>query len=236
MSSSALPTPSTADAHEAGCSHCDGSVPHEHIDVRAELTAAARKSRTRSSILLTVAVVPLVTGLVLAAVAGNVLEGLFLVLAVVTGWVLATAVGVVVAQIVGRRSVRFGLASGTAATSALGPVVGLAAGIGLSLASDAPLAAALVAGGTWWTMSALVDAFASAAWRRSLFAPGDVAEQARSQAIAGRKDTQVVSLAWLVQGPAVALATVLSGLPALAVVLLAALCAALSIRGSAHRK
>lgn len=236
MSSSTLPTPSTADAHDAGCSHCDGSVPHEHIDVRAELTAAARTSRLRSGLLLAIALVPLVVGLVLAAASDQIGEGLFLVVAVVTGWILATAVGVVVAHLVGRRSVRLGLASGTATTSALGPVVGLAAGIGLSLASGAPLAAALVAGGTWWTASALVDAFAAVAWRKSLFEPGDVAEQARAQAIAGRKDRRFVSLAWLVQGPAVAVATVLTGPPALAVLLLAALCAALSIRGSAHRK
>ncbi|MGC5615937.1 hypothetical protein [Georgenia sp. Z1491] len=234
MSFSTLPTPASADAHGAGCSHCDDSVPHEHIDVRAELTAAARRSRRRSLVVTGIAAAPLVLGLVLAVLDGAAGRAALLALAVGAGWLVASAVGVVLVRRVGRRSSRLGIAAGAATTAALGPVVGLAA----AMVTGAPvsLATALVAGGAWWSASALADTLAAVAWRRSLFEPGDAAEVARTQAIAGREENLALPLAWFVQGPAVAVAALLGGPLAVAVILLAALCAALSVRGSAHRR
>ncbi|MGC5628766.1 hypothetical protein ACPYO6_12350 [Georgenia sp. Z1344] len=234
MSSSTLPTPASADAHGAGCSHCDDSVPHEHIDVRAELTAAARRSRTRSALVCTIAAVPLVVGLVGTFVTGDGARAGLLALVVAVGWLIASALGVLLVRHLGRRSSRLGLAAGAATTAALGPVIGLA---GAALTGVSPVVwTTLVAGGAWWAASAIADALATVAWRRSLFEPGDAAEAARVQAIAGRDEGLDLPLAWLVQGPAVGVAAILSGPLAAAVVLLAALCAALSVRGSARRR
>jgi hypothetical protein len=130
------------------------------------------------------------------------------------------------------------VAAGAAVSSALAPVVGLLAGLGVTAALGGTISwpAALVAGGAWWTIAAVGNYGASAMWRKMLFEPGEQAERARAQAMASRgSEPSTFSLAWLVQGPAVGAAAVLTGLLAFAVVPLAALCAALSVRGSARR-
>jgi hypothetical protein len=240
MSSPLTPTPSTSTSGARGssCAHCDDSVPHEHVDVRAELTAVAAAARRRSSVTLLVALAPLVLGLVAAAVLSDVVAHLLLVVAVAVGSLVVTAISLTVARGATRRSARVGVAAGAAVSSALAPVVGLLAGLGVTAALGGTISwpAALVAGGAGWTIAAVGNYGASAMWRKMLFEPGEQAERARAQAMASRgSEPSTFSLAWLVQGPAVGAAAVLTGLLAFAVVPLAALCAALSVRGSARR-
>lgn len=208
-----------------GCAHCDDSVPHEHLDVRAivEASRAGETARARTMTVLAAAVTLVATGL--AWWLGGAGPALGAVAVAATGWVLVTVCALAV---LGAARSRAGDARALVVASltqaGLTPLVALA----VAVLTGATWPVALVAGGTWLLCGALAEVVRARSWGRMLFAPGEAGEHARARAVADRGRGRGPGLAWPVQGAAVAAATWLLGPVPLAVVVLVPLAVALA--------
>ena len=219
-------TPATDAAEPYRCEHCDDSVPHQHLDVRAVVDAARAGARRHATRLLVVAVV-LVAAALTAAVAVTGWAGALGALALsVGGWLLVTAVAVVV---VGLRRERTSdgraLITGSLTSAALLPLVAL--GVALVVGG---WTGAVVAGSGWLLCGALAEAVRARSWRALLLAEGDAGEQARRAAVAQRRPAGAREVAlWLVQGALVAVSAALTSLLPVVVVLLVPLSVLLTV-------
>ncbi|WP_152202432.1 hypothetical protein [Georgenia thermotolerans] len=200
------------------CEHCDDSVPHEHLDVAAIVSAAARTALVRAGWMLALALVLTVAAVAVAVADAGLGAALGALVPVVVGWLLVTAAGLaVVGAVRARSSDARALVAGGLTTAALTPVAALA----VALLAGPGWPAALVAGGGWLLCGAVAALVRARALGLLLQAPGEAGERERARAVAGRDrqgwDDQV---RWLLQGVALAVATWLLGLvPAVVAVL-----------------
>lgn len=198
------------------CEHCDDSVPHEHLDVRAVIEDARDAARSRALRRLVVAGVVLVAALVLAVVVAGVAAALGSAALTAAGWVVVTvtALGVVGAARA-RTSDARALVTGALVSAALVPLVALAVA---ALVGGWP--AAVVAGATWLACGAVAEGVKARTWRALLLTEGDDGERARARAVAQRGRAPQGAGRWLVQAAAVGLATwLLTVVPAVVLVL-----------------
>ncbi|PFG38556.1 hypothetical protein ATJ97_1037 [Georgenia soli] len=204
-------------AHSYRCEHCDDSVPHEHLDVKALVESSRDRARARATRMAVVGAAALVATAVLASV----VDGPALALAAVglsaLGWVLVTALALVVAGAARRRTSDARAVVAAALTSAgLTPLAALLVAL---LAGG--WTGALVAGATWLAAGAVTALVRARTWGTLLLTPGEAGENARARAVAERGADRPGELRrWLVQGLLVAAAVaLLSVVPATVIVL-----------------
>ncbi|MPV38310.1 hypothetical protein [Georgenia subflava] len=209
--------------HSTRCEHCDDSVPHEHLDVRALVTRSADRARTRALRMLAVAgglaVVTAVVGVTIAG-PGRAFGALGVA---VLGWLLVTAVAVAAVGVGrARTSDARALVLAALVSAGLAPLVALAVA-----ALGGGWSGALVAGSAWLLCGAVADVVRSRTWRRLLLTPGEAGEHARARAVAERDSSRDLTR-WLAQGVLVGASTWLLGVLPLAVVVLVPLAVALA--------
>ncbi|WP_448071557.1 hypothetical protein [Georgenia yuyongxinii] len=208
------PTPAAASYR---CEHCDGSVPHEHLDVAAIVAAARRDALVRAVTMSVTAAVVVAVALVLAVGAAGPGAAVTALAVTVVGWVLSTAIGVAVVGAVRGPSDSGALLVGALTTAALAPVVALA----VALLARAGWTGALVAGGGWLLCGAVATLARARTLRALLLTEGDAGERARAGAVARRNRAGWADAArWLLQGVLVGVSVwLLTVLPVLVAVL-----------------
>jgi len=234
MTNAPTPVPSHGQAtddlgHGAFCEHCDESIPHEHLDVRAIIENSRDGARRR-------AVVMGVAGgatLVAATAAAVALEGVSVAFAALgttaLGWLLVTGVALIVTTRTGRTR---GLVAGALTAAGLTPLVPLA----VVLVADG-WGAVAVTGATWLAAGAAASAVQARTWRALLLTPGEAGEQARARAVARRGQTNHTELTrWLVQAGLVAAATALLAVLPVAIVVLVPLAVLLAAWAGNRRR
>lgn len=198
------------------CEHCDDSVPHEHLDVRAVIEDARDTARSRALRRLVGAGIVLAAALVVTLVAAGVAVTLGALALTAAGWVVVTvaALGVVGAARA-RTSDARALVTGALVSAALVPLVALAVA---TLVGGRP--AAVVVGATWLACGAIAEGGKARTWRALLLTEGDDGERARARAVAQRGRAPQGAGRWLVRGVAVGLAVwLLAAVPAVVLVL-----------------
>ncbi|GAA1622583.1 hypothetical protein [Georgenia ruanii] len=200
------------------CEHCDDSVPHEHLDVTAIVTAAGRAAVVHAGWMLALALVLAVAAVAVAVADAGLGAALGALVPVVVGWLVVTAAGLgVVGAVRARSSDARALVAGGLTGAALTPLAALA----VALLAGPGWPAALVAGGGWLLCGAVAALVRARAVRLLLVAPGAAGERERVRAIASRgRDDWGQQARWLLQGVALAVATWLLGLVPAAVAVL----------------
>lgn len=220
--STANPSPAPA----AACEHCDDSVPHTHLDVRAVVDGERARARRIAALELALAAA-LLTGATVAAVLTDEPGALWAAVVVAVGWVVVTAVGVGVTGALRDRSSDVGALLGGSLTAAAGvPLVALA----VALVAPAGVLAAVTAGAAWLACTAVAELVRARAWRRLLLEPGPAGERARGRAVAGdAPGTARTVLRWTPPGVLVGVCVWLLGLVPAVVVVLVPLSVALAV-------
>ena len=219
--SSLAPAPSAdAGGHGSGCEHCDGSVPHEHLDVEEAVAAAERALRTRTLVSTVLLLVVVLSPLVVLGVSAGSLDVVAVLISWAIGavaWAVGTGLGVVltqaamapeygpdgagvperrpgvlVADAAARAGVR-GLVLGAVVLAAIAPGAGWAAT--LLSPSGTPLGA-IFAGSGWALASGIAGIVSTHRMRALLREPGEAGEAVRQAAIHGAF-TRTVALGWL---------------------------------------
>lgn len=214
-------------AHSYRCEHCDDSVPHEHLDVKALVESSRTRARSGAVRMAAVAAGLLAVTGALATVAGGAGHTLAAVGLTALGWVVVTVLALAVAGAARRRTSE-GRAVVTAALTSAGltPLAALAVAL---LAGG--WTGALVAGATWLAAGAVAALVRARSWRALLLTPGDAGEHARARAVAERGiDAPGGVRRWLAQGALVAAAVALLGVVPATVVVLVPLAVALAAR------
>jgi len=209
--------PAEPAAHAYRCEHCDDSVPHEHLDVKALVDSSRTRARARANRMALLAGLALVATAVLGSVVDGAGHSLVAVGLTALGWVVVTALALVVAGAARRRtSVGRAVVAAALVSAALTPLALLAVAL---LAGG--WTGALVAGATWLAAGAAAALVRARTWRALLLTPGEAGEHARARAVAERgADRPGEQRRWLVQGLLVAAAVVLlTAVPAAVVVL-----------------
>lgn len=223
--SPAAPDPATTIAAtdqqtSGGCAHCDGSVPHRHLDVaaavrEADARVAARGRRDRTVGIVVLLVATVVSYLLLPTT----LDAMFALLAGLGGWGLAMLLGLLVLAAYGRR--RPGSVQYAADGTPLGAPRGAAVAAGVVVAVLVPFTgllagvvggtpwAALSAAGTWLAMAGLTQGSSARSMRTLLTSEGAQGEAARQSAVHGEL-VQGPGLGWLWHGTGVAVWGVLA--------------------------
>jgi hypothetical protein len=223
MSTNATAGPGPA-AH--ACDHCDTSVPHEHLDVRAIVDTARANARRRAVTMVAAAAVVTVAAVVVTVLVATPSEALGALALTAAGYLVVTAVGVAVLGAArARTSDRRAVVLAGLVSAALAPCVALA----VALTVGVPGAA--VAGATWLLGGALAEAGRARTTNRLLLT--EAGETARAAAVATRGALPPGTLPrWVAQGAFVALATWVLALVPLAVVALVPLAVALAALGA----
>lgn len=199
--------------HGGGCEHCDDSVPHEHVDVRALVETSRQGSRRRAMIMTALAAAALAAALVVAVPAGGAVPALTAAAVTALGWLALTGAGLLIAGRVGGAR---GVAAGAMTTAGLTPLALLTVAWASGTWPAAPVAAAV-----WLLAGALAACVQARTWRALLLQPGPAGERARAHAVRARGATGSGEVRrWAVQGLLVGVATaLLIAVPPLAVVL-----------------
>ncbi|WP_127130627.1 hypothetical protein [Georgenia sp. SYP-B2076] len=208
------------------CEHCDDSVPHKHLDVRAVVDAAREGARRHALWMLVVAGVLAAAALTAGVAAAGAPAAIGALATTVGGWLVATAVAVMVVGLArARTSDTRALVLGSLASAALLPLVALAVALVVG-----GWVGAVVAGAAWLLCGAVAEGVRARSWRALLLAPGDAGEHARGAAVAQRRPAGVPELArWLVQGALVAVCAGLTALLPVVVVVLVPLSMVLAV-------
>ncbi|GAA4423032.1 hypothetical protein GCM10023169_18160 [Georgenia halophila] len=233
MSTSPTPTRDSATPprpHGFACEHCDDSVPHEHLDVRALVETSRAAARRRALTMAAVAGVLLAAALGTAFLADGAATALTALGATTAGWVVVTGVALLVTtrtRLAPAKAVVAGALTGAGLTPLAALAVALLAGGWVS---------GLVAGATWLAAGAATSAVQARSWRGLLLTPGDAGEHARAQAV-DRRGAAVVGEVprWLVQGGLVGAGVVLLAAVPAAVVVLVPLAVLLAARAGSGR-
>lgn len=214
-----------------GCAHCDNSVPHEHVDVRAAVGASrsALASRTRRDAILTGVLAALL--LAVAILAGASAQGALLALLLGgAGWLLATALGVLLAA----RGAGAGRAGAVVFAAVL--VAALVPLTGYLAAWAAGHAAGALAGAAGWLLGAgTAQVVRTRTMRRLLLTPGAEGEPMR-QAATLRRLPDGVELGWLTHPAGVAAWGLLGALLPITLVLTTALHIALTLAAAVRAR
>lgn len=217
------PTSAASASTGHGCTHCDSSVPHEHLDLPAVVETERRRSLRET--LLQVVVALFLLGAAVGRTAGE--RALLAVPLTVAAWVAVTGLGLLVAGAVRNRAGdQRAVAAGALTTAGLVPLTAL----GVVLVVGDGLEVALAAGATWLTVTAAVHAVRTRAWRRVLVRGTAEGDKARQVAVDSRERAAGRDLLpWAVQGLSVGLATYLLGLVPLAAVVMVPLAVVLAV-------
>ncbi|MFH5822403.1 hypothetical protein [Georgenia sp. AZ-5] len=200
------------------CEHCNDSVPHEHLDIKAVVAGARRDALREAGWMTAASAVAAGAAAGLAAVAAGTAPALTALGVTVAGWVVTTLAGLGVLGATRARLADSGaVLAGSFTTAALTPLVALA----VALLTGGGWAVALVAGAAWLLCGALAALARARTYRALLLQPGEAGERARSAAVArSRRPGRREPVSWLLQAVAVAVCVwALTPLPALVVVL-----------------
>ncbi|MDD9205827.1 hypothetical protein PU560_05010 [Georgenia sp. 10Sc9-8] len=216
----------TNPSHAPACEHCDDSVPHTHLDVRAVVDGERARARRIAVLELALAAV-LLAGATVLAVVRDEPGALWAAVVVAVGWVVATAVGVGVTGVLRARSSDVGALLGGSLTAAAGvPVVAVA----VALVVPGGALVAVTAAAAWLGCTAVAELVRARAWRRLLLEPGPAGERARGRAVAGdAPGTARTVLRWTAPGVLVGACVWLVGLVPAVVVVLVPLSVALAV-------
>lgn len=197
MTSSDIPAPATAADADAetpttastGCEHCDGSIPHEHVDVRAAVAESGTRLRRRLTRDARLTQVLVLAGLAAHLLVDRSLGALALaVLVGATGWFLGTLVALALTS---ARADRRGVVLGAAALAALVAPTGAVATL-----ATGHVGAVLSAAAAWLACAGAAQVVRTRTALRLLDRPGREGEALRQAATHGRLPGGV-DLGWL---------------------------------------